>query len=136
MAPDKLKDEAAVKKWVESWFASFGQNDLEMFASLMAENLIVMPPNMHAIHGIDAMKEMVQPWFDEYTMTHEIGETELRIDSELAYVRIEYKDSYWPKEGGEVTKLDNKALWILQRDTDDEWKAIRCMYNRNPLPEE
>ena len=135
MAPDKLKDEAAVKKWVESWFASFGQNDLEMFASLMAENLIVMHPNMHAIHGIDAMKEMVQPWFDEYTMTHEIGETELRIDSELAYVRIEYKDSYWPKEGGEVTKLDNKALWILQRDTDDEWKAIRCMYNRNPLEE-
>jgi len=136
MTPDKKNDEAAVKKWVESWFHSFGNNDLETFASLMADDLIVMPPNMHTIHGIEAMKEMVQPWFDEYTMTHEVGETEIWIDHELAYVRIDYKDSYWPQEGGNITKLDNKALWILQRETDDEWKAIRCMYNRNPLPEE
>ena len=125
MTPDIEKDETAVKKWVDIWFSSFGNNDLDKFISLMADDIVLMPPNMHSLYGVDALKEIVQPWFEEYTMTHEIGETEVRIDSELAYVRIEYKDSYWLKEGGDVTKLDNKALWILQRNADDEWKAIR-----------
>lgn len=135
MTPDREQDEAAIKKWIQSWFHSFGNNDLETFISLMADDIILMPPNLNSIYGVQALKEMVQPWFDQYTMTHEIGETEIRIDSELAYVRIEYKDRYWFKEGGDITKLDNKALWILQRDSDDEWKAIRCMYNRNPYEE-
>ena len=136
MTLDKKKDEVAVKKWIQSWFHSFGNNDLEKFVSLMADDVVLMPPNLHSIYGVEALKEMVQPWFEQYTMTHEIGETEIRIDSELAYVRIEYKDSYWPKGGSDITKLDNKALWILQRDSENIWKAIRCMYNRNPLSEE
>jgi ketosteroid isomerase-like protein len=131
MSSDKEKDEEAVTKWVESLFSSMGSNDLEKYAALMSDDIILMPPNMPSLHGIESIKELVQPWFEEYTMTHEVGETEIRIDSELAYVRIEYKDSYWPKEGGDINSLDNKGLWILQKSPNDEWKAVRCMYNRN-----
>jgi ketosteroid isomerase-like protein len=131
MTPDKGKDEDAIQKWVESWFSYMGSNDLEKFVSLMSNDIILMPPNMRALHGIEAMKGLIQPWFEQYQMTHEIGETEIKIDSDLAYVRIEYKDSYWLKEGGDINKLDNKGLFILQRTANDEWKAIRCMYNRN-----
>lgn len=135
MSPEEEKDEAAVKKWIESWFSYMGSNDLENFISLMSDDIILMPPNMHTLHGIEAMKDLIQPWFEQYTMTHEIGETEIRVDSDLAYVRIEYKDSYWPKDGGDIHSLDNKGLWILQRGPDVEWKAIRCMYNRNTTSE-
>jgi ketosteroid isomerase-like protein len=135
MGSDKEKDVAAVRKWVESLFSSMGNNDLEKYRSLLSNDLVLMPPNTPAIHGIEAVLKMVQPWFEEYTMTNEIGETEIRIDSELAYVRIEYKDSFWPKEGGDIHHLDNKGLWILQRGSNDKWKAIRCMYNRNTVVE-
>jgi uncharacterized protein (TIGR02246 family) len=131
MSSDKEKDEAAIRKWVESLFSSMASNDLEKYISLLSDDIILMPPTMPALQGVEAIKELVQPWFEEYTMTHEIGETEVRIDSDLAYVRIEYKDSYWVEEGGDIHTLDNKGLWILQRETNNEWKAIRVMYNRN-----
>ena len=133
MTQDKKKDEVAVKKWVESMFSYMHSNDLDNFLSLVAEDVILLPPNMHSIHGIEAVKELVQPWFESLVMTHEIGETEIMIDSDLAYVRIEYKDTIWPKEGGETTKMDNKALYILRRERDGAWKMTRNIWNRNPV---
>ena len=94
-----------------------------------------MPPNMHSLRGIDENMKLLQPWFEQNIMTNEVGEIEVRVDSNLAYVRVEYKDSFWLEEGGDVHKLDNKALWILERGSDGEWKAIRGMYNRNTLSE-
>lgn len=136
MPPDKLKDEAAVRKWVDSQFASMGAGDFDKFTSLMADDIILLPPNMNTIYGLDAMKELVQPWFETLNMTHEVSEPEIVTDQNIAYVRVEYRDSYSPKEGGETTVMDNKALWILRRQPDNSWKMTRCMWNRNPIPEE
>jgi ketosteroid isomerase-like protein len=135
MSPDKEKDEAAIKEWVESMFFYMGSNDLESFTSLMAEDIIFLPPNMNTIYGLEATKKLIQPWFETLNMTHEISETEIMIDSNLAYVRIEYKDRNWPKGGGETTLMDNKGLWILRREIDNTWKMTRCMWNRNPPAE-
>ena len=133
MGSDKEKDEAAIRKLVESMFSYMHSNDLDNYLSLIAEDIISLPPNMHSLHGIEAVKELLQPWFETLVMTHEIGETEINVDSDLAYVRIEYKDTYWPKEGGETTKMDNKALYILRREKDGTWKMTRNIWNRNPM---
>jgi len=133
MSPDKEKDEEAIKKWVESMFSYMASNDLDNFLSLAAEDIILLPPNMQSIHGIEAVKDLIQPWFESLVMTHEIGETEIMIDSDLAYVRIEYKDRYWPKEGGETTVMDNKGLYILRRERNGAWKMTRNIWNRNPM---
>jgi uncharacterized protein (TIGR02246 family) len=136
MSPDKEKDEAVVRKWVDSQFASMGAGDLDKFTSLMADDIILLPPNMKTIYGKEAMKELVQPWFETLNMTHEVSEPEIMTDHNIAYVRVEYRDSYSLKEGGETTLMDNKALWILRRESDDTWKMIRCMWNHNPISEE
>jgi uncharacterized protein (TIGR02246 family) len=133
MGSEKEKDEEAIKKWVESMFSYMHSNDLDNFLSLVAEDVILLPPNMHSIHGIEAVKKLVQPWFESLVMTHEIGETEIMVDSDLAYVRIEFKDRYWPKEGGETTVMDNKGLYILRRERDGAWKMTRNIWNRNPM---
>jgi ketosteroid isomerase-like protein len=134
MTPDRLNDEIAVKKWVDTVFSCFRTNDLETFLSLYDDDIILMPPNQPTIYGIKSIREMVQPWFEQYTMTNEVGDVEIRIDSELAFVRVDYKDRYWSQEG-DVHKLDNKAIWILQRQPNNEWKGIRGIYNRNRPPE-
>ena len=136
MAIDKTKDEAAVRKWVDSQFASMDVGDLDKFTSLMADDIVLLPPNMHSIYGKEAMKELVQPWFETLNMTHEVSEPEIITDQNIAYVRVEYRDSFSPKEGGEITLMDNKALWILRREPDNSWKMIRCMWNRNPPADE
>jgi len=136
MSSDKEKDEAAVNSLVESMFSYMGSNDLDNFTSLMADDIILLPPNMSTIYGKEAMKELVRPWFETLNMTHEVSEPEIVTDHNIAYVRVEYRDSYSPKEGGETTLMDNKALWILRRETDGTWKMIRNMWNRNPLFEE
>ena len=136
MRPDNQADEEAVKKWVEAFFAYMGSNDLDKFTSLMADDIVLLPPNMHSLHGIEAMKELIQPWFETLEMSHDIFETEIVTDDNLAYVRIEYRDYVTPLEGGDTKLTDNKGLWILRRETDDKWKATRIMWNRNPSSEE
>ena len=135
MTRDRAKDELVVKNWVETLYACFRNNDLDKLISLLSDDIIIMPPNMHSLHGLNDNLKLLQPWFEQNIMTNEVGEIEVRIDSNLAYARVEYKDSYYPKEGGDIHKLDNKALWILERQPDGEWKAIRGMYNRKSIPE-
>jgi ketosteroid isomerase-like protein len=94
MSSDKEKDKEAIKKWVESMFSYMHSNDLDNFLSLVAEDVILLPPNMQSIHGIEAVKDLIQPWFESLVMTHEIGEIEVKVDSSLAYVRIELRKEY------------------------------------------
>ena len=136
MTPNIEKDEEAVKKLVESMFSYMDSNELDNFLSLAAEDVILLLPNMHSIHGIEAVKELVQPWFDTLSMIHELGETEIKVDSDLAYVRYEWKERYWPKEGGETTRVELKGLIILRREKDDTWKMTRSIWNRNPQSDE
>ncbi len=135
MTPNREKDELVVKKWIETMYACFRNNDLDKLISLFSDEIIIMPPNMRSLQGIDENLKLLQPWFEQNIMTNEVGEIEVRVDSDLAFVRVEYKDSFWLKGGGDVHKLDNKALWILEREPNGEWKAIRGMYNRNSIPE-
>ena len=132
MTPDKTKDEAAVKALVDSFFSYMGSNDFDNFISLVADDIILLPPNTHSLYGKEAMKELIQPWFETLDMSHEILETEIVTDNNIAYARIEYRDSFSSKEGGETILMHNKALWIFRREAEDTWKIIRNMWNRNP----
>ncbi|MBD3206837.1 DUF4440 domain-containing protein [Candidatus Bathyarchaeota archaeon] len=131
MKHDRKKDKAAIKKWVAELYSKFKNNDLDGLLSLLSDEVVVMPPNLTSLKGKEECRSLLQPWFKKYTMTNEIVDLEITIDSELAYARVEYQDSYWNKEGGEVHRLDNKAIWLLKRQPNDEWKGITGIYNRN-----
>ena len=126
------KDEVVIKKWVELFFSFMGSNDLDNFTSLMSDDIILMPPNIQALHGIEEMKELIQPWFETLQMSHKIFETEIVTDNNMAFVRIEYRDYVTPLEGGDTELTDNKGLWIFRRESNEKWKMTRCIWNRNP----
>jgi len=135
MKNDKEKDEAAIRKWVQTFFDCMDRNDFEQFIKLMADDIVLLPPEATALYGLDSVKQLTKPWFDALNMSHNINEVEVMTDHNLAYARLEYEDNFKPIEGGEITHMDNKALWVFRREPDNTWKAIRCIWNRNPNTE-
>ena len=131
MVPDIEEDEAAIQQIVQSFFHYMSMNNLDSFISLMTEDVILLPPTMRALKGVASLKALLVPWFENLNMTHEIVETEIETDANLAYVRLEYKDTFLPKTGGKKVSMDNKALWVFKRQSDGAWKMTRCMWNRN-----
>ena len=104
-----------------TWSSTTGEYQLEF-----------IDPDKCIYCGKEAKKELIQPWFETLDMSHEILETEIVTDNNIAYARIEYRDSFSSKEGGETILMHNKALWIFRREAEDTWKIIRNMWNRNP----
>ena len=135
MPPDKLKDEAAVKKWVKTMFKSMGEGDFDKFCSSCTEEVTLYPPNMHPLYGIEAMKKLTKPWFETFDMSHIITEIQVKTDSNTAYAFSQYIDTIIPKKGGNAKITPNKATYILKRELDNSWKATHLIWNRSPPTE-
>jgi uncharacterized protein (TIGR02246 family) len=136
MIPDKEKDEAAVREWIETYINAVKTGDLETYYNSWTDDIVMLPPNRAPIHGIDALKELVGPAFDRFDTTVKISDIEIGTDSSLAYLLIMASDERVPKEGGEVVKHENKCLWLLRRQPDNSWKASHCIFSPNHPPDE
>jgi ketosteroid isomerase-like protein len=136
MTPDREKDEAAVRDWVDSYFSARASSDLDEILPLLAEDVIFLPPNRHSIHGVESWKESIKPGLGRYVVTFDVGDVEIDVDSNLACVRLELRERYRLKEGGETTVVDFKGLCILRRGKDDVWKMTRNIWNHNPSADE
>lgn len=128
MVSDKKADVEAVKGLFESFRV---RPSFENWISLMAEDMILIRPNAQSLCGIEAVKKLFEPWFEEYITTFEIGDIEIEVDSSLAYVRFGGKERYRLRDGGETTTVSLKGLYILRR-INGNWKFTRGIWNREP----
>ena len=131
MTPDREKDEAILREITRGVFSSFKNNDLEGFLSYMADNIMFMPPNMKTLYGKNAVRNLVGQSFENLNMRHEIVKTEIELGNDLAVVVSDYKDTFWPKSGGEKILMDNKALYSFRKSEDGTWIMTHCIWNRN-----
>jgi ketosteroid isomerase-like protein len=72
MSPDKEKDEDAVKKWVETYLTLVRTGEIDKWYSLWAEDVVMLPPNMRPLHGMDALKGLVGPGFGRFDIGIEV----------------------------------------------------------------
>ena len=131
MTPNREKDEAVLRALKKEMFSTFRHNDLDGFLSIMSDNIVFMPPNMRTLYGKESIRQLVGPWFETLNMRHEVVKTEIEIGTDLACVMSDYKDSFWPKSGGEKTMMDNKGLYTFKRVNDETWVMTHCIWNRN-----
>ena len=51
------------------------------------------------------------------------------MSGDLAVVRGRFIETITPKDGSEITDVDDKAAWVLRRGQDGQWRLLSEMWN-------
>ena len=134
-AVDIEVDVEAIKNWVKESYAAADSGDVENYISFWAEDVIWMPPDAPIIKGKSAIREMLQPYFEQLTMHREISVEEIEVNDDFAFTRINSDEKYTPRTGeGESIEASFKAIVLLQRMADGIWLGTHYIWNSNPPP--
>ena len=108
--------------------AENGGNPDSMVA-LMAEDIVMMPPNGAAIVGRAAANEMARGFLGAYNAAVEYTSVEVMVSGDWAFDRGTYKSTLTPKAGGAADSEVGKYVWVSHRGADGTWKFARVIWN-------
>jgi ketosteroid isomerase-like protein len=132
--PNEEIDEASVKEWVENYLNYLRDGDAEGWSSLWDDDVIILPPNMPPVHGLEAWRRMVEPSFGKYSNSYETIDLKVYAEHTMAYVRWIGVATNVPKSGGEPMRNENKSVWLLRRGRLGSLKAVECIWSHNHPP--
>ncbi len=123
---------AANQRLLDAYLA----RDLERWLAGFAEDVVLMPPGVMMIVGLDALREASRIQFGElekYEVAIEGEPAEIVVAGGWAYTRTSYEARYQPLDGGEPILDRGRSLAIWERQPDGAWLVSRYISNR-PLP--
>lgn len=124
--------EEPVRKFRDRVVEAMRSGDPERYASLFAEDAVVMPRDGKPITGADRIQEWAKGLFDAFEPHPNVAPMETRRFSErwaLDWGR--YKSVYEPRGGGEPVHVDETYLWLFRKNDRGDWKLSRIIWNGN-----
>jgi uncharacterized protein (TIGR02246 family) len=125
--------EAAVAAAGEKLVDAYVARDLERWLAGFTEDVVLMPPGVGMIVGLDALREASQVQFgllEEYETQFDGEPLEIVVAGDWAYTRDGYELRYLPAGGGEPILDRGRSMTIWKRQSDGAWLVSRHMANR------
>ncbi len=128
-------DVAAIRTLHAQWIAAEASGDLESFMALWSDDGVIMPPNAPTLIGKEAIREFARDFYNQFTVTVETAIDEIVVAGDWAHVRwTTIAGTATPKDGGIPMTHSGKALWILKRQADGDWKLACDIWNDDAPP--
>ena len=129
-ADTRSADEVTLKNLDADWSKAAGAKDLDKTASYYADDAMVLPPNMAAIHGRPGARGMWQGMFSVagFGGGWKSSKVEVARSGDLGYVTGTYELSE-SDPGGKPTTDKGKYLEVWKKQADGSWKCIIDMFN-------
>ena len=131
---DTEADVAAIKSLTELYDATINSGDLDSWMSLYTDDAVRMQPNMPALVGKDAIRSVMQSFFENYTIDLKETTEEVIIAGDWAFARGTFTYTLTPKSGGELIRDSGKWVAFHKRHPDGSWKIHRNIYNSDLPP--
>lgn len=130
---NQLNDDiAAINELREKELRAALAGNVDSLMALRTDDFIAMLPDMPAIEGKEAVREVLSGMFGQMEeFEHNTISEEIVVLGDWAFHRGTYSDRVTLKSGGETMAYKGKFLWILQRQDDGSWKYAMQMSNRN-----
>ncbi len=110
--------------------AAWLSEDADIIISHLADDVILMPPNVGKVTGKEENRNFLQGFFDHFTMTElKTMEREVIVSGDLAFERGLYEWVIVPEGEGEGTSDEVNFLGIWQRQSDGAWREVRAIWN-------
>jgi ketosteroid isomerase-like protein len=126
----KKSDEAAIKEWHRKYHDSCNRGDLETFKTLLGDDVTWLPPNA-PIMKKKACLEMAENLMKNYRINQNPTIEEIKTDADLAYSRISYRETYYPRDEGKPIINDGKGVYLFRRRSDGVWVSTHIIWNSN-----
>jgi uncharacterized protein (TIGR02246 family) len=130
-------DIAAIKEVLNQYAVAVNAGDIDLFASLWAEDGIQMPPGEPAVVGKEQIRQGMAPTMEAMNLDITISSVEeVKVYGDLGLLRCTYTLKATPKAGGPeiAVEPDGKDLCLVARQPDGSWKIAYDCFNSNVAP--
>ncbi len=133
---DVEADRAAIRARVAEAVAAHNAADAEAWASVTADDFVLMVDGAPTIQGRAEILEWISEFYATNTVSDMTAEpVEIEVAGDWAYYRGHFSAMLTPSAGGEPVPLDGKEIVIWRRQPDGAWLASRAIFNSNLPPE-
>jgi ketosteroid isomerase-like protein len=124
---------AALRRTIDSGNAAYidavKREDLAGATSGNARDAIIMPPNLPAARGLDAIQAQFKRWFAEGTVKEmKLSTEDVMLSGDIAVETGTYDMTVQPATGKE-THDRGKYLVVYRQQPDGSWKGVREIDN-------
>lgn len=124
-----MNDSDAIATLRKQHIDAFNRADAEGMASVVADYVILMPPNIPALEGKEAARAWWQGGFDAAQSHIGFTPTELAIAGDWAFDRFAWTMETTRTSGGEATRDNGDCVWIWRKGLDGSWLLARAIWN-------
>jgi ketosteroid isomerase-like protein len=101
----------------------------------MAEDIVMMAPNMPAVTGAANAAQAMRQFFDAFDAQIQYTSSEIVVAGDWAFDRGVYSQTLTPKQDGAPLRETGKYVWLYRRTPEGSWKQARVIWNSNdPVP--
>lgn len=129
------EDLNAVRTVLDQELAAANAGDPAAFNAILADDVVVVPPNAPALEG-DAAREWVRGFMDQVTVAVEPYDSDqVEIVGDVAIHTYSFSWSITPKAGGDAFSERGRGVHILRRQPDGSWNIAYDIWNADmPTP--
>ena len=110
--------------------AAWLSEDADVIIAHTADDMILMPPNVGKKTGKEEIRNFLQGFFDQFTITEQkITEREVIVSGDWAFERGSYEMVVVPEGGSEGISDQINFIGIWQRQSDGAWREVRAIWN-------
>ncbi len=121
----------------EAWAAAAAAKDLERTLAYWTDDATLMPPDMPALKGRDAIRQYVAAGFQApgFSVSWKAQEVDVAGDGAIAY-EIASNQFTIADSRGAVHTTHGKGVTVWRKDPDGVWRCVVDVWNTNPEPTE
>ncbi len=120
-----MSDRADVDRRRDEWISAVNARDRDAYAALFAEDAVWLPPGLPAVHGREAIREWLGPFFATYEYDFSIADPQVRLGGDWAAERGRFTSRLRSTETGEETTHSGTYLVLWRREADGRWYIER-----------
>ena len=110
--------------------AAWLSEDADVIVAHLADDVILMPPNVEKIVGKEGNRNFLQGFFDHFTMTElKTIERKVIVSGDWAIEMGLYEWVIVPEGGSEGMSDQVNFIGIWQRQSDGAWREVRAIWN-------
>ena len=122
-------DKDAVSEVIAKMDTALNTNNLDEYLDLFIDDAVEMPNDEPVLVGIEAIRARDGDFFANYT--DEISQVveAVKMEGNLAVVRLSYHEEVTPKAGGPAVVYVGKGIVVLEKQGDGHWKISSNIWN-------
>jgi len=127
--PDSSAEITAIRAQSQAFDSTLSRAEEQAFLALLADSVMWMVPNQPALVGKDAVRDRVHGRFAVSSLNLRTTIHEIRVAGDWAYVRVSYRMSITPKNGGAATEEIGKGINMFEKAPNGSWLVTRHIWN-------